>query len=129
MIIENRKYGVFDLLRIPLACAPVTAIFAGLQVILAGIIPTVQVVVTARFIGTAVFIVENRATLNMIYPVLFTVVILIAYQWISGELAKFAQAFRITLNNLYLRRLTFDGLLSEGPIKNPPFSRPPYNRI
>src|SRR5690554_2951522 len=91
MIIEKRKYGIFDLIKTPLTCAPGAAILAGLQIILAGIVPTVQVVVTARFLDTAVFIGENRAPLNLIYPALFAVVILIAYQWISGELAKFAQ--------------------------------------
>lgn len=79
MIIGKRKYGILDLLRIPLVCAPGAAILAGLQIILAGIVPTAQVVVTARFLDTAVFIVENRAPLNLIYPALFAVVILIAY--------------------------------------------------
>ena len=91
MLIEKRKYGVFDLLRIPLSCAPAVAILSGLQIILTGIIPTIQVVVTARFLDTAVFIAQNRAALNLIYPALFAVVSLIAYQWISGELARFAQ--------------------------------------
>ena len=42
MIIGKRKYGILDLLRIPLVCAPGATILAGLQIILAGIVPTAQ---------------------------------------------------------------------------------------
>lgn len=91
MIIEKRKYGVFDIIRIPLKCAPVLGIVVGLEILLAGIVPTVQVVVTANFIDTAISIVKGKAEMGAIYPSLIAVVALIAYSWISNALAKFAQ--------------------------------------
>lgn len=91
MIIEKRKYGVFDIIRIPLKCAPVLGIVVGLEILLAGIVPTVQVVVTANFIDTAISIVKEKTKMGAIYPSLIAVVALIAYSWISNALAKFAQ--------------------------------------
>lgn len=91
MIINKREYRMIDILRIPLKCNPVSGILVGLQILIAGIIPTVQVVVTAKFIDTAISIAGGGADFNRIYLSLFAVVALIAYTWISGAFSKFAQ--------------------------------------
>jgi ATP-binding cassette subfamily B protein len=91
MVITKRKYGILDIFRIPLECAPVLGTLVGIQILISGIIPTIQVVVTADFIDTALSIVKDKAATNLIYPPLLAVVALIAYSWISGALVKFAE--------------------------------------
>lgn len=91
MVIKSREYGVSDILMIPLKCAPVLGTLIGLQILVAGIVPTMQVVVTASFINTAISIVKDNADIGLIYPSLLAVVFLISYSWIADAIAKLAQ--------------------------------------
>ena len=56
MMIEKRAYGILDVIRIPVKCSPSPAILISLLIISNGIMPAVQVVVTADFIDTAIYI-------------------------------------------------------------------------
>lgn len=91
MVIQARKYGLIDTIKIPIKCAPVSAVFVAFQMILLGIISTVQVVVTARFIDNAISILQGDLEMARLYPSLLAVVGLIAYTWVFGALMKFAQ--------------------------------------
>lgn len=91
MIIEKRKYSLIDIVRIPLKCAPVITILVGLQMLLSGIIPTIQIIVTANFINTAIAVAAEKVDIGMIYGPLFAVVALIAYTWVSGAFSKFGE--------------------------------------
>lgn len=91
MIIKEKKYGLWSILGIPFECAPVLTVFLSILTLLDGIVPTIQVMVTAQFIDTAVSIVKGKASVGMIYPALWSIVALIAYTWISEILEKFAQ--------------------------------------
>lgn len=91
MMIEKRAYGILDVIRIPVKCSPSPAILISLLIISNGIMPAVQVVVTADFIDTAIYIARNHADISLIFPSLFAVVALIAYSWVSVSLRKFAE--------------------------------------
>jgi ATP-binding cassette, subfamily B, bacterial len=91
MIIEKRKYSVVDILGIPLKCAPVITFLVGLQILLSGIVPTIQIMFTANFINTAISVAEGKVDIGTIYSPLLAVVFLIAYTWISGALSKFGE--------------------------------------
>lgn len=88
MIYEDRKFGLLDSIKIPFQCTPMMAFIIVLQTLLSGLIPTVQILVTAEFINTAIAVVQNQAELSEIFPPLITVVVLIAYQWISWQLLQ-----------------------------------------
>lgn len=91
MNLKKKSYGTADMLGIPLRCAQVPAALTLLHYLLAGIVPTLQIMATAQFINMAVAIVQGHALLWEIYPSLFAVVGLIAFNWISADLVKFAQ--------------------------------------
>jgi len=91
MAIEQRKYGIVDILRIPLKCAPILTVLAVLQNLANGIVPTVQVIVTASFLDTAIRVVGEGLDPSLIYPSLGGVVALIAYTWVSEALARFVK--------------------------------------
>lgn len=91
MEISTRTYGAADFFRIPWNCAPRYTFIICAHTLLSGLVPTLQIIVTAYFINTAIAIVQNQVPLNQIYPSLFAVVALIAYNWIAAELIKFVR--------------------------------------
>ena len=91
MKIEKRTFGMADFIRIPWRCGPVHALLICIHTLLSGLVPTLQVIVTAYFINTAIDIVQRDAPLHQIYPSLFAVIALIAYNWVSSELIKFVR--------------------------------------
>lgn len=91
MIIQNRRYTTLDLLKIPFRTTPWFSAIAGAQILLAGLVPTLQIVASAYFIDTALSILKGNSHIGSVYPSLFAVVGLIAYMWISKALSKFAQ--------------------------------------
>ena len=90
MNISQRDFGVLDIMKIPFQCAPVLTCIIGVHTLLSGLAATMQVIVTSRFIDTAVSIVQDGIPMSRIYPSMFAVIGLIAYMWVSDELIKFA---------------------------------------
>ncbi len=90
MTIEKRKYTILDIIRMPVRCAPVPSVLSGTQILVAGVVPTIQVLASAALIDTAVAIVRNKTDAALIIPSLLAVVGLIAFFWISGALSAFA---------------------------------------
>jgi ATP-binding cassette subfamily B protein len=90
MIISQRDYGVIDILRIPLQCAPILSCIIGIHTLLSGLAATLQVIATSYFINTAISIVQDGAPMRSIYPSMLAVTGLVAYMWVSNELIKFA---------------------------------------
>lgn len=91
MTIEKRKYASSDIVRLPFQCAPVLSALIAAQMLLSGIVPTLQVLASAAFINSAIAVVGGNAALSVIYFPIASVVALIAYAWITGELSKLAQ--------------------------------------
>lgn len=90
MQIEARKYGLGDLIRLPVQAGTRSAMLVALHSLLSGITPTLHVLVTARFIHTAIALLQGSTERSQIYGRLLAVVVLIAYTWISGAVAKLA---------------------------------------
>lgn len=91
MIIEQRKFTAFDTIRLPFRCAPALTILIAVQMVLAGVVPTLQVLASTAFINAALAVVGGSTARSNIYFPMAAVVGLIAYTWISGELSRFAQ--------------------------------------
>ncbi|MGE5678776.1 MAG: ABC transporter ATP-binding protein [Pseudomonadota bacterium] len=91
MDITNRKFGAADIIRLPMKSSPILSIIVGLQILAEGIVPTLQVLVTAKFIDTAISILKGNLEKRSIYPSLFGIIALITYVWLSDAVSKFAQ--------------------------------------
>lgn len=91
MIIESKKYGIKDMIKIPCQCAPVAAILLAAQLLLNGLMPTLQILATAHFIDSALMVVRDNADISLIYPPMLSVVAIIAFSWVSAQLVKFLQ--------------------------------------
>lgn len=107
MLLENRPYNTKDIIKIPFKATPIHSILIGLQKLLDGILPTLQVLVTAKFIDTAISVVSGKKTASAIFPSLIFVITLIAYTWISDQLIKFVEIkMELTLRNKFKTAIT-----------------------
>ena len=91
MRLESRNYNTGDIIKIPFKFAPAQAMLIALQKLLDGIVPTLQILATAKFLDTAILIFkQEKGIKDIVMPLLF-VIILLAYDWISKQLSKFAE--------------------------------------
>ena len=90
--IDDKKcYGLKETLFMPFRYNLGHALALLVQAILNGLIPTLQIIVMAKIINTAVIIVEKKANISQINLPIFFMILLIGYQWISEELTKFSK--------------------------------------
>jgi ATP-binding cassette subfamily B protein len=86
---QKNNYGALDIIKIPFNFAPWYSILMLIQKVLDGIVPTLQVLATAKFLDTAISVVSKKMSLNGIFIPLTLVVVLIVYSWLSEQLIKF----------------------------------------
>ena len=91
MRLESRNYNTGDIIKIPFKFAPAQAMLIALQKLLDGIVPTLQILATAKFLDTAILIFKQEKGIKDIVMPLSFVIILLAYDWISKQLSKFAE--------------------------------------
>ncbi len=88
---EKEKYTIGDIIKIPFSCDFRYALVIMFQKILQGLVPTLQVIATAKFLDVAMAIVSGKADYNEIFLPLTLVIIFIAYNWISSQLIKLVE--------------------------------------
>ncbi|WDV44359.1 ABC transporter ATP-binding protein [Clostridiaceae bacterium M8S5] len=88
---QKNMYNTFDIIKIPFKFAPKYASIIGIQKILDGVVPILQVLATAKFINTAINILNKEMSFNQILIPLTLVVLLIFYSWMSNQLIKFME--------------------------------------
>ena len=85
---EKTDYGWWDIIKIPFRYAPSYSALIAAEKILSGLVPTLQVIVTAKFLDTAIAVVSGNMNYSEIFLPLISVVLLIVYSWVSEELVK-----------------------------------------
>ncbi|MEG2353987.1 MAG: ABC transporter ATP-binding protein [Clostridium sp.] len=90
-MLNGEKYGVLDIIKIPFKFAPLYSVILALAKLTEGLVPTLQVLATAKFLDTAISIVGGKMNVIGVFTPIFMVVILIAYSWISEKLIKFIE--------------------------------------
>lgn len=84
----QKQYGIKDIILLPLKTVPIWTSLMGIIILLGGILATLQISVVARFIDQSIAIVNNEASLQSIYPILITLIIIIAYFWLTRALGS-----------------------------------------
>lgn len=106
MIIKPRKYGMSSSLTIPFQAAPTLALLLTVNAVLNALIPSMQTLATADFLDTALDILKNGGT-GRIWGPLLALTALVAYGWLSGMLAQFAQVrLKLRLAETYRAAVT-----------------------
>ncbi|WP_346886637.1 ABC transporter ATP-binding protein [Clostridium sp. UBA4395] len=91
MRLENKNYNAGDIIKIPFKFAPAQATLIAIQKLLDGLVPTLQILATAKFLDIAILIFKQEKHIkDIVMPLLF-VILLLAYDWISTQLSKFAE--------------------------------------
>lgn len=93
MKIEDRKYTVFDYIRIPISITPFVVILTVLLRILVACIPSLQTLAIAGFIDTAIHNFTNGGTFK-IYAKLLLVIGVLGLSWLSAMIISY---FKIKL--------------------------------
>ncbi|WP_242866730.1 ABC transporter ATP-binding protein [Abyssisolibacter fermentans] len=86
---KKKKYGIRDIVKLPFKYAHGYAGLIAVQKILNGIVPTLQVLATAKFLDTAIAIVNGKRDYYEIFVPIIIVVLLLVYSWVSEQLIKF----------------------------------------
>ena len=108
MTIQNRTYKLTDIIRLPFGCSALHASLLMLQKFAAGVVPTLQVLVSSAFINTALSVLGGRSPVSAIYPGIAAIVALIAYTWIAETLSRFS---KVRLESA--ARVRFRGAITE----------------
>ncbi len=91
MRLESKNYNAGDIIKIPFKFAPAQATLIAIQKLLDGLVPTLQILATAKFLDIAILIFKQEKHIkDIVMPLLF-VILLLAYDWISAQLSKFAE--------------------------------------
>lgn len=107
-----KKYTMLDFVLIPFKASPFLSLLRIADGIIASLLPSVLVVVTANFIDTALSIFNNERSVSAIHLPLIMIAAIIAYQYINGILINFAntkaymklnEVFRTEIVNKRLR--------------------------
>ena len=88
-IYKSQTYNIFTSLNKSFLAAPISTIIILINKLIIAIIPSIQIIVTSKFIDTAIKISKGEISINNSYLPIFYVVVLIAFTWINNELMKF----------------------------------------
>lgn len=86
MVIKSKKYKLYDFLVIPIKNSPLWTIVIMVNKVLTALLPSLQVLVIAKFVDTAVDIFNGEAQRNQILTPLFLIMAMVAYQYLNGSL-------------------------------------------
>jgi ATP-binding cassette subfamily B protein len=107
MKIENREYRMRDFFVIPLFVSPGMVVLRVIDKIIYALIPSLQVLVTASFIDTAIGIFNRQTDKSRIMLPLLLILLLISHQYITSSLIGLVKAkMNINLTEVFRTAVT-----------------------
>lgn len=67
MKLETKTYTLLDSVKLSFQCAPWLTFWIVLEKVLAGIVPTLQIIATAYFIDTAIAVFQGQVPVQQVY--------------------------------------------------------------
>ena len=89
MTVYNKKYTLFDFIKIPFQSSPVLTSVRILDKILYALVPSFTALVTAGFVNTALEIFDGKQERQDIYIYLLLIMLIIAHQTINWTVISF----------------------------------------
>lgn len=108
-MLKQRKYGLFDLIRLGMQASPFYGALVLFMSVLSGLLPTVTALTTARFIDTALAVRAETLHSRAIYLPILWVAAVVAVDWFSNQLYQFADRMLV----LGLREKLRSGMLEK----------------
>lgn len=88
---EKEKYNLTYFIKLPMKFSPMYSSLVAISKVVDGIIPSLMVLATAKFIDTSILVVSSKGNFLEIIPTMIILLMLISYTWISTKLIKFAE--------------------------------------
>jgi ABC-type multidrug transport system fused ATPase/permease subunit len=82
------KHPILDIMKIGIAVAPGWWVIVCLYTIISAAIPIVNIMCVAKFIENVIAYVKGEADYNNVFFMAFLVVVIIAFQWVSGTVMR-----------------------------------------
>ncbi|SHH80707.1 ATP-binding cassette, subfamily B [Clostridium collagenovorans DSM 3089] len=90
-MLQGEKYSWVDMINIPFKCAPINTIVIAIIKLLDGLIPTLQVIATAKFLDNAIAVVNGTKVIGDVFIPILMLITLVAYSWVSRQICKFVE--------------------------------------
>jgi len=100
MILQRKKYGYFDMISLSFKVSPLYSLIFAVQRILGALIPTITIFVTARFINTALAVLNKTEDINTIHVPIILLASIVVYNVLIGIMMSFVNCKA----NIYYRR-------------------------
>ncbi len=97
MPLKSNRYTLLDCVSIPMKAAPFRTALLLLNQLLNALLPSVQVLVTAAFVDTALGIFDRAQPYGAVFPPLFGLMAIVAYRYLSSTLIGMVN-LRLTMN-------------------------------
>lgn len=89
---KNSSFNLSDLVKVPFKSSKLFCLVIVLQKMLDGLVPNIQLLLTANFVDTAIGIANKQAVYSSIVLPICLLILLIGYKWFSYQIRKFAEA-------------------------------------
>ena len=86
MTISNQDYKLLDFIRVPFQVSPIMILLMVAEKIIASVIPSIQIIIIANFIDTAIGIFNGNMEADSIVMPLVLILLLQSYKYIVGIL-------------------------------------------
>lgn len=102
VIESGRKYGFADFIRIPFLVCPFYTIIKISNQVITSLVPSIQVLVTAAFVDTALDIFQQTSEQTAIYLPLLGLMLIVAYQYLNWQFMSYINLkFEMRLTEVY----------------------------
>lgn len=91
MKVNNKKYGAKDIFLIPFKCGPSYVLLNTIMYFLAGVVPTIEIIVVAKFIDQAIYVVNNKESILTVVPMVLLLMALLSYKRLYTSFTKFIE--------------------------------------
>ena len=89
---EKKYFSILDLFKIPFESSKLFFLLIASQKIIEGLLPNIQLLLTANFIDTAIKVANNETVYNRIFMPIFLLILTIGYKWFSNQIYVFSEA-------------------------------------
>lgn len=87
------KHKIINFIKLPFSIAPFSMLFLTLNNIVSGLLPTLNIYCTARFIDTTLSVFGKEKTIASVYPWMLALIAIIAFNWIYSQINSFVQIY------------------------------------
>lgn len=99
---SNKTYTIWDYIRIPLVVCPSYTLIKAINKIINALVPSFQVLVTAKFIDTALIIFKDNTQYTKIWIPLLLLVAIVLYSYLNWSFMSYINLkFEMRMNQIF----------------------------